>query len=148
MLADWVIGLGGLALLCCMFLGTLGVVTRHLGVALAGDVELIQSAMVLSSSLALVCATQARRHARVHLLVNRVPALWRARLSFASALLSTLFFALLSLGLGWVTWELRAAHEESELLHIPYAPLRWVALAALLAATVLSARRTVSRVPA
>ena len=147
MLADWVIGFGGLALLTCMLLGTLGVVARHLGVALAGDVELMQSAMVLSSSLALVCATQARRHARVHLLVNRVSPLWRVRLSFASALLSTLFFALLGLGLGWVTWELRGAHEESELLHIPYAPLRWVALAALLAATLLSARRTVSRVP-
>jgi len=144
-LTTLLIGLGGLALLACMLTGTIGVIARHLGTTLVGDVELVQCAIVLTASVALVCATQAGRHARVHLLVNRVSAPVRRRLALASALLATLFFALLTIGLGWITLELRSAHEESELLHIPYAPLRWVALAATLTGTGLSLARAASR---
>ena len=141
----WLIALGGAALLCCMGLGTLGVIARHLGIPLIGDVELAQSLMIISASVALLSATHARRHARVHLVVNRLSTAQRQWLSLVSAILSTLFFALLSIGLGWITLELHGAHEESELLHIPYAPLRWVALTTMLVAMVLSATRVRAR---
>jgi len=144
-ISRWVTGLGGLALLAGMLIGTLGVIARHLGVTVVGDIELEQSAIVLSASAALVCATQARRHARVHLLLNRLTPAHRTRLNVVGALLSCVFFALLAIGLGWITLEMRTAHEESELLHIPYAPLRLIALAATVTASVLSAARMRTR---
>ena len=141
----WVTGIGGVALLACMLIGTISVIARHLGVTIVGDIELEQSAIVLSASAALVCATHASRHARVHLLLNRLTPVYRMWLTHLSAVLSSLFFAVLTLGLGLITLELRNSHEESELLHIPYAPLRLVALAATVSSAVLCAARVRSR---
>ena len=142
----WVIGVGGAALLGCMLIGTVGVIARHLGVTIVGDIELEQSAIVVSAAAALVCATHARRHARVHLLLNRLTPVYRMWLTYLSAILSSVFFALLTVGLGVITLDLRNSHEESELLHIPYAPLRLIALAATVTSAALCAARVRSRV--
>ena len=133
----WVMGLGGVALLASMLIGTVSVIARHLGVTVIGDIELEQGAIVLIASAALVCATRAQRHARVHLLLSRLTPVYRTRFTYLSGVLSSAFFALLTVGLGVITLELRNSHEESELLHIPYAPLRLIALAATVTSAVL-----------
>ena len=141
----WVIGIGGVALFACMLIGTISVIARHWGLTIVGDIELEQAAIVLSASAALVCATHARRHARVHLLLNRLTPVYRTRLTDLSAVASSVFFALLTVGLGMITLELRNSHEESELLHIPYAPLRLIALAATVTSATLCVTRIRSR---
>jgi hypothetical protein len=63
------------------------------------------------------------------------------------AFLSALFFASLAVGSIWIAYDLRNGHEQSELLHIPYAPLRLVSIAALLAVTAICLLRVVERRP-
>jgi len=132
------LGVGALGLAASMLIGTLTVIARHLGIALVGDIELMQTAILVTSAASLVAATLERRHASVHLLIDRLPAPARAALARVNTLLAACFFALLAVGLGWITLELTHAHEQSELLHIPYAPLRWISLTATVLAGLLS----------
>jgi hypothetical protein len=124
-----------------MLVGTASVLARHLGIALAGDVEVMRAAILVTASVALLSSTLAYRHASVHLLTDRLPISLGAHLSRAGALLSALLFLALAAGLAWIMLDLRHAHEQSDILHIPYAPLRWINLAALLGAAVASALR-------
>jgi TRAP-type C4-dicarboxylate transport system permease small subunit len=133
---------GGGALLGAMAIDGFAVVGRHVGLPLLGSIEAVQAAVLVAGCVALLVATQAGRHARVHLLVDRLPAQAATLLRRAGFLLGALLFAALAVASAWIAIELWPGHEESEWLHIRYAPLRamtvlfcaWVAGAFLAAA--------------
>ncbi len=132
--------IGAAALLAAVTVDATAVVARHIGRTLTGSIEIVQAAILIASSSALLAATLARRHATVHLLVDRLGPRIRGVAMRCSRGLSALFFALLAAGEIWIAADLWNGHEESELLHIPYAPLRLLAIvAALGAAAILGA---------
>lgn len=119
------VGAGGL--LTVMIIETLAVIGRHIGLPLLGALEIIQAAILLAACAAMVIATLANAHATVHLLVDRLPApVKRAVVRFV-ALLSAVFFAGLTAGSIWLLTDFWHGHEVSEMLGIPFRPLRIVA---------------------
>lgn len=134
---------GAIGLAASMLVGAASVLARHLGIALPGDIEIMRAAILVTASTAVLSATLAQRHATVHLLTDRLPVSVGGCLERTGEWLCALFFLAAAVGLAWITWDLRRAHEQSDILHIPYAPLRWISLAALLGAagTVLSGSR-------
>jgi len=128
---------GGAALLLAVATDGLAVIGRHVGVPLLGSIEVVQAAVLIVSSAALVVATLDRRHAVVHLLVNRLSDRPKARIERLGNLLAAVLFLAFLVGSGWIALDMRGGHEESELLRIPYAPLRLIELAALLAITII-----------
>lgn len=136
--------LGAAALLATVAIIAAAVVARHLGRTLTGSLELVQATILIASSSSLVAATLARRHATVHLLVDRVGQRPRAVLAVIGDALGALFFVLLAIGGIWIAASLWGGHEESELLHIPYAPLRIVSIAAVLGTAAILVNRLVA----
>ncbi len=128
---------GALALLTAMMVDALAVAGRHLGFPLLGSIELVQAAILVTSSAALVSATLARKHATVHLLIDRLGPRTRAVIERINALLSAVFFLALAAGSIWIARDVWYGHEESELLRIPFAPLRIVSIAAVLSSVVI-----------
>jgi hypothetical protein len=51
--------------------------------------------------------------------------------------LSAIFFVALAVGSVWIAYDLRDGHEQSEMLRIPYAPLRAVSIAAVTAVALI-----------
>jgi len=137
--------LGGAALLATVAIIAVAVVARHLGRTLTGSLELAQATILIASSCSLLAATLAQRHATVHLLVDRVGRGVRAVLLSIGRLLGAIFFVLLAIGEIWIASDLWYGHEESEVLHIPYAPLRIISIAAVLGAAAVMAARLVGR---
>ena len=140
------IWLGGLALLAATLLDTVSVIGRNSGFAFHGVIELIQAAVLVAGGVALVIATVAEGHARVHLLLDRLPQPRKALAERASALVSMLFFASMLAGSLWLAADLWAAHEQRELLGLPW---RWLRLFAnlCLAGAVLLLLRQMFRKP-
>jgi TRAP-type C4-dicarboxylate transport system permease small subunit len=132
---------GAAALLAAMAVDALAVLGRHLGIPLLGSIELVQAAMLTASSVAMVSATLAEKHAVVHLLIDRLRPPTRAVLARIHAALCALFFAALALGSIWIAYDLRDGHEESEVLRIPYSPLRIISILALLGIVAIYAGR-------
>lgn len=128
---------GGVALLLAVATDGLAVIGRHVGMPLLGSIEVVQAAVLVVSSVALVIATLDRRHAVVHLLVNRLGERPKARIERAGHALGALLFLAFLIGSGWIALDMRGGHEESELLRIPYAPLRLVELAGLAAVAII-----------
>ena len=125
---------GALALLSAMVVDTLAVIGRHVGVNLLGSIEWVQAAMLLASSAALVAATLGSQHASVHLLIDRMTPRWRRVATLCGMALSIVFFLCLAAGSLWIAHDLWGAREASDLLHIPFAPLRLASIAALVMA--------------
>ena len=122
--------IGGIALMAAMAVDVISVTGRNTGWPLIGSIELVQAAVVISAATGMVVATLARSHAIVHVLVNRLDRGPKRFVLRIAGLASALFFAALATG---ATWSLAAhwgGHEESELLGIPYAPLRLALVAA------------------
>jgi TRAP-type transport system small permease protein len=115
---------GGVALLAAMVVDALAVLGRHVGLPLLGSIELVQAAVLLSGSVSLLMATLGATHARVHLLVDRLPAPVRAVLTRLGLGLGALLFAALLVASSWIARDLWNGHEESELLGLAYRPLR------------------------
>lgn len=133
------VGAGGL--LTVMIIETIAVIGRHAGVPLLGALEIIQAAILLAACAAMVIATVANAHATVHLLVDRLPAPVKRVVVRLGALLSALFFAALTAGSIWLMTDFWRGHEVSELLGIPFRPLRIVAsLCAFVIAVVFAYR--------
>lgn len=133
------VGAGGL--LTVMLVETLAVIGRHTGLPLLGALEIIQAAILLAACAAMVIATFTNAHATVHLLVDRFPAPLKRAVLRAGGLLSALFFAGLTAGSIWLLTDFWGGHEISELLGIPFLPLRIVAsLCAGVIATVFAYR--------
>jgi|HubBroStandDraft_6_1064221.scaffolds.fasta_scaffold222084_2 TRAP-type C4-dicarboxylate transport system permease small subunit len=129
----WLFYVGAAGLLFAIGADAVAVLGRHLGIPLLGSIELMQAAILLASSAAMVLATVARKHAVVHLVVDRLAPRQRMAMERVHALLSAIFFAALAAGSIWIAFDLRDGHEQSELLRIPYAPLRIVSIVAVLA---------------
>jgi len=136
---------GSIAILTAMITDAGAVLGRHLGLRPLGSIELVQAAILVTSSAALVAAMLSRKHARVHLLVGRVGPRARLFLERLNGILSAAFFFALSAGAIWIAHDEWYAHEQSELLHIPYAPLRLIAIGSVLGAGVIALRQAVER---
>jgi TRAP-type C4-dicarboxylate transport system permease small subunit len=135
---------GGAALLAATALDTLVVIGRQAGFALHGAIELIQAAVLVAGSLALIAATAANNHARVRLVINRLSAS-REWLERGSELLTALFFAALLAGSGWLALDLWNSHEVSEIAGVPWRLLRLFANLAMAAVLVLALRALFKR---
>jgi TRAP-type transport system small permease protein len=129
----WLFYVGAAGLLFAIGADAVAVLGRHLGIPLLGSIELMQAAILLTSSAAMVLATVAKKHAVVHLVVDRLSPRQRIVMERVHALLGAIFFAALAAGSIWIAFDLRNGHEQSELLRIPYAPLRIVSIVAVLA---------------
>jgi len=132
---------GGVALLIALAVDALAVIGRHLGLPLLGSIELVQAAVLVSGSTALLVATLADVHARVHLLVDRLPPSWQGLLLRFGQLLSALLFLAFMASSVWIASDLWQGHEQSELLRIPYRPLRIVAVLATAAVAIAFLRQ-------
>jgi len=137
----WLYRFGGLALLFAMSTDAVAVLGRHLGIPLLGSIEMVQAAMLVASSMAVIAATLAEKHAVVHLLVGRLRPATQNSLARVHSLFCFVFFAALTYGSVWIALDLRGGHEESELLHIPYTPLRLICILAMLAVALIFATR-------
>ncbi len=135
------IWLGGLALLAATLLDTFAVIGRNVGFALHGVIEMIQAAVLVAGGVALVMATLAGSHARVHLLLDRLPAPRKALAERICALITALFFAAILAGSAWLAMDLWSSHELSELVGVPWRWLRLFANLCLLAAVLLLVRQ-------
>jgi len=133
--------LGAGALLFAMAVDAIAVLGRHIGVPLWGSIELVQAGILIASSTAMLSATLANKHAKVRILVDRLkggPRMWMQRVQ---ALFSALFFLALLVGSVWIFLDMRGAYEESELLHIPYTPLRIICILSILGVMLSFLRR-------
>ena len=124
---------GGLALIAATLIDTLAVIGRQVGFAIHGAIELIQAAVLVAGSLALVAATAANQHARVHLVLDRLGKS-RGWVEQVSELLMAIFVAALLIGSAWLGAELWNSHELSELAGVPW---RWLRLFANLSLAVI-----------
>jgi TRAP-type C4-dicarboxylate transport system permease small subunit len=142
------IWLAGGAMLVAVLVDTLAMIGRQIELPLIGSIELVQAAVLIAGSGALIVATLDAAHARVNLLLDRLPDRERRWLERAHALGAALLFAALLAGSAWIAFDLWNGHEESELLRIPYRPLRVavvVALFVLLLLALGSARKSEPR---
>jgi TRAP-type C4-dicarboxylate transport system permease small subunit len=137
----WLFYLGAAALLFAMAVEALAVLGRHIGVPLWGSIELVQAGILIASSTAILSATLADKHARVRILTDRISGSFRMWLQRVQALFCALFFCALTGGSVWIYLDLRGGYEESELLHIPYAPLRILCIVVVLGIALTFIRR-------
>lgn len=128
---------GGFALLAATGIDAVSVIGRHVGLPFRGSIELVQVAVLVAGTLALLVATMGRAHAKVHLLVDRMSEGTRAMLDRASALLGALFFAALLAGSVLLMADLWTGHEQSEVVGVSWRAMRIFANA-VLAAIVLA----------
>jgi TRAP-type C4-dicarboxylate transport system permease small subunit len=138
---------GAAGLIVAMAVEAVAVVGRQIGEPLLGAIEIIQTAMLLTASSAMLSATLADTHAKVHLLVDRLPSAAQRWLQRFATLLSAAFFAALAVASVWLTIESWNTHEESELLRIPYRPLRIIAAVMVAAIACVFIYRTLRRAP-
>lgn len=128
----WLFYLGGIALLFAMTVDTLAVIGRHVGIPLPGSIELVQAAILVASSAAILAATLGDKHARVHLVMDHLKGGPLAALKRIQAVFSILFFLALAAGSIWIFVDMWGGYEESEVLHIPFAPLRILCIVSVL----------------
>ncbi len=137
--------IGAAGLLLAMAVEAVSVLGRHIGIPLLGAIEIIQAAILLTSTAAMVSTTISQAHARVTLLVDRVNPTAQNVLKRLSACLSILFFAGLAAGALWLTVDTWSEFEQSELLHIPFRPLRVISFVAVAAIALLFLRELFER---
>lgn len=136
-----VFAVGSAGLLIAAGTDALAVLGRHVGFRLVGSIEVVQMAVVLIASAAVVGATLLRAHAAVHLLTSRLSAAAAARLAPIVSVLSAVAMAAIAAASIWIAADLWDGHEMTELLHLPIRPFRLVwAVAALVAAVVFLAQ--------
>jgi TRAP-type transport system small permease protein len=121
----------GGALLLAMVADTLAMLGRQVSVPLLGAIELVQAAVLIAACGALLIAALEQTHARVHLLVDRMSAATREFLERLHAVSTSILYAALLAGSAWIAFDLWQGHEESELLRIPYRPLRVIVVLTL-----------------
>ena len=129
-------GLAGAALVLMALIGTADIIgTQFLASPVPGTVEIISTLMVAGIALGLPLAQHARRHVRVEIFIDRLPARVRAALD----ILAQLSLALMLAGIAWMGWRMFltsiATNEFAEgLIALPTWPARLaLALGATLA---------------
>ena len=140
----WLVIAGGTPLLAAMFVEFLSVIGRNTGLPIPGAIELVQAAVLLSSSVAIVAATLSRSHAKVRVLLNRARGTSSTALKIFNAIGGTTFFLALAIGGLWIIGDMWGAAEQSELLGVPWLPLRCVAAASMLTTAALYAYRVLT----
>jgi TRAP-type transport system small permease protein len=145
LLRSALVWVAGGALLVAMVVDTIAMLGRQLHWPLLGAIEIVQAAVLFGSAGALLMATLDRSHAHVRLLLDRLPPRWQVALSRLHALMSVLLFGGLLAGSAWLALDLWNGHEESELVHVPYRPLRVALVLALLGLLGISLRRMLQR---
>lgn len=131
-LVFWV---GSVGLLSAAAIDGISVLGRHAGFAFLGSIELVQVAVVLIASSAMIGATIVGSHAAVHIVTERLSPRGAGRAKRIAALLAALTFALFAIGSAWVMADLWDGHERTELLLLP---LRWFRLIWVAAALVIA----------
>ncbi len=121
--AFWI---GGAGLLTAMATDFISVIGRHTGIPLLGAIEVVQGAIVLAASAALIAGTLTHAHASVDVLVERLPAPLRDGLWRFASFLSALFLASVTAGGVWLLYDVWLMDERSDLLRIPIVPERIV----------------------
>jgi TRAP-type C4-dicarboxylate transport system permease small subunit len=117
----WAAGAG---LIVAVAVDTLAMIGRQLRVPLVGSIELVEAAVLFAAVGGLIVAALDSAHARVNLILARMPARWRSRLEVLHAGAAAAFYLALLAGSAWIAFDLWPSREQSELLHIPYRPLR------------------------
>ena len=145
MAENWLFYVGAAALLFAVAVDAIAVIGRHIGKPLLGSIELMQAAILIAACAAIISATMVDKHAVVHLLIDRLSPRARRVMDRVHAALCALFFAALAAGSIWIALDLRGGNEESELLRIPYAPLRVVSIIAVLAVALVYVLRIAGR---
>ncbi len=130
---------GGAALLAAMAIDTLAVVGRNVGMPIIGSIELVQAAILVSGTVALVLATLHGGHARVRLVIDRLQgaprhvlandvARWRRHACSRR----------LPAGSIWLAADLWSGHERSEVVGVPWRILRLIANAGFVACALIA----------
>ena len=136
----------GGALLVAMVADTLAMFGRALDMPLVGSIEIVQAVVLFAASGALIIATLEGAHARVNLLLERLSDRRRTQLGRIHAFAAAELYVALLVGSAWIAMDLWSGYEESEILRIPYRPLRIAVVLALLALAIIALRRALSRV--
>ena len=116
------VGAGGL--LSVMLVEAAAVIGRHIGFPVTGALEIVQAAIVPAACAGMLIATARGAHAAVHMVADRLPQRARLWMTRAEGLLAGVFFAALSWGATMLAKEYWHSFEQSEVLHIPFRPLR------------------------
>lgn len=146
-LRKWLALLGGVPLLAAMLTEFVTVVGRHTGMAVLGSIELVQAAILISSTTAILIATWNHSHAKVRVLLNSLSESHGEILGRINAACAAFFFIALTAGGVWITMDMWSAYEQSEILGLPYLPLRCFACVGSAATAVIYLRRVFSRLP-
>ncbi len=125
--------IGAFGLATATVIDAVAVSGRWLSLPLHGALEIIQAAVLITACVSMLTATLEQSHATVHLLLNRVGPAFKAALTRLASVVSAVFFIGLSVASVWLTIEHWPGHEESELLHIPFRPLRILCSVSMLA---------------
>lgn len=146
-LRDVLVWVGGAALFIAVAVDALAMVGRQIRIPLIGSIEIVQAVVLFAAGAGLVIATLDGAHARVRLLLERMPDRWRQRSRRLHALATLLLVAALLAGSVWIAADLWNGHEESELLGIPYRPLRVVTALTFFMLLAIAGRGLVRRRP-
>ena len=123
---------GSAGLLAVMLVECAAVIGRHIGIPLLGALEIVQAAIVPAACAAMLIAALQGAHAAVRAVTERLPEVARRRATRAGSFLAAAYFAALCAGVTWLAAEYWDSFEQTEVLRIPFRPLRaLVALAAL-----------------
>lgn len=135
LLSQTAYAVGGAGLIGATLSDAIAVTGRHVGFNLLGSIELVQAAVVLLATSAMLIATITNNHASVHMLTSRLSTERARMMARVAAFVSGVTFLVLVVGSLWISIELWDAHEQSELLHIPFRWLRflWLVAAMLIA---------------
>lgn len=144
-LRDVLVWIAGGALLVAVAVDAMAMIGRQIMVPLIGSIEIVEAAVLFAAAGGLIIATLDGAHARVNLLLERLPAVWDERFRRLHALAAVLLFAALLAGTVWIAADLWNGHEESELLRIPYRPLRIATALTVGVLLLLSLRRLTRR---
>jgi TRAP-type C4-dicarboxylate transport system permease small subunit len=120
---------------------TAAVIGRRIGVPVTGALELAQAAIVPAACAAMLIATLHGAHAAVHMLTDRMPGSARRWALGVGSMLAALCFAALCIGSAWLAAEYWNSFEQTEVLHIPFRPLRALVTLAAAALAVVFFRR-------
>ena len=145
-LRDLLVWIAGGALFVAVAVDALAMIGRQIRVPLIGSIEIVEAVVLFAACGGLIIATLDGTHARVRLLLDRMPRRWREACRRLHALAAVLLFSALLAGSVWIAVDLWNGHEESELLGIPYRPLRIFTALTLLTLLVLAGRDLFRRV--
>jgi TRAP-type C4-dicarboxylate transport system permease small subunit len=137
---------GAAGLMIAMTVEAIAVLGRQLGIPLLGALEIIQAAILIAASASMLSATLVRAHATVHLLTDRLSPRGKLWMTRFNSLLSAAFFAVLACSAAWLSVEAWNEFEHSELLRIPYRPLRIIVVVMTASVAATFAYQAVRRV--